>query len=238
MNKSSPKILIVEDEEDIRKLMIFHLSKDSFFIDEASDGRIAYDKLLKNKYDIVIMDWMIPEISGINLISWMKKSDHPQFNTPILMVTAKSDPSSIVLGLETGADDYMLKPFDFEVLKARLNNLLKRKDFLKSTQEDSQKKNKHLIMQDLILDRESHTVTLRGKLLNLTYSEFRLLEALISNQGKVLSRKQIISYIQGEDILVTGRTIDTHISVLRKKIEDYGDRIHTVRGVGYRVSYD
>ena len=236
-NPPPPKILIVEDEEDIRKLMVFHLSKDSFLIDEAPDGRIAYDKLLKNKYDIVIMDWMIPEISGINLISWMKKPDHPQLNTPVLMVTAKSDPASIVLGLETGADDYMLKPFDFEVLRARLNNLLKRKDFLKSTQ-DSQEKNKYLVMQDLILDRESHTVTLRGKLLNLTYSEFRLLEALISNQGKVLSRKQIISYIQGEDILVTGRTIDTHISILRKKIEDYGDRIHTVRGVGYRVSYN
>lgn len=237
MNEGNQKILIVEDEDDIRNLMVFHLGQQSFSIDEAVDGRMAYDKLLKNKYDLVIMDWMIPEISGIDLISWMKKPDHIQHNTPVLMVTAKSDPSNIVLGLETGADDYLVKPFEFSVLKARLHNLLKRNQFL-TVKTDAKKNDKKLVFGELVLDLESHKVFLKGEPLNLTYSEFRLLEALISNQGKVLSRKKIISYIQGEKILVTGRTIDTHISILRKKIKSYGDKIHTVRGVGYRVSYD
>ena len=235
MNISTPKILIVEDEEDIRKLMVFHLEKQSFSIDEAFDGRVAYDKLLETKYDLVIMDWMIPEISGISLISWMRKPDHIQYDTPVLMVTAKSDSASIVTGLETGADDYMVKPFDFSVLKARLNNLLKRREFLAGSKEEKKKK---ISFDELVLDIESHIAYLRGEPLNLTYSEFSLLEVLISNQGKVLSRKQIISHIQGEEILVTGRTIDTHISILRKKIKDYGDKIHTVRGIGYRVSYE
>ena len=127
------EILIVEDEADIRELMAFHLSKDNLFIDTASDGRIAYDKLLKNKYDLVIVDWMVPEISGLYLISWMKKPNHIQYKTPTLMVTAKSDPDNIIMGLETGADDYMVKPFDFDVLRARVQNLLKRGVFLEST---------------------------------------------------------------------------------------------------------
>ena len=230
------EILIVEDESDIRELMSFHLSKDNFFIDTASDGRIAYDKLLKNQYDLVIVDWMVPEISGLYLISWMRKPDHLQHKTPILMVTAKSDPANIILGLETGADDYMVKPFDFDVLRARVQNLLKRGDFLKSTEQKEQEQGV-LSMEELALNKKSHQVTLRGKPLTLTYSEFRLLEILISNRGRVLSREQITSHIQGEEIIVTGRTIDTHISSLRKKLGEYGESIQTVRGVGYRLSF-
>ena len=230
------EILIVEDEPDIRELMAFHLSKDNFFIDTASDGRIAYDKLLKNKYHLVVVDWMIPEISGLYLISWMKKPNHIQYKTPILMVTAKSDPANIILGLETGADDYMVKPFDFDVLRARVQNLLKRGDFLESTKQQ-EKENHILSVGELVLNKKSHEATLKGQPLDLTYSEFHLLEILLSNQGRVLSRKQITSHIQGEEIVVTGRTIDTHISSLRKKIGEYGDSIQTVRGVGYRLSF-
>ena len=230
------EILIVEDEADICELMSFHLTKDSFFVDTASDGRIAYDKLLKTKYDLVIVDWMVPEISGLYLISWMKKPNHLQSKTPILMVTAKSDPANIILGLETGADDYLVKPFDFDVLRARVQNLLKRGDFLKST-EQKEKESGILSMEELSLDKKSHKVTLKGLPLDLTYSEFRLLEILITNQGRVLSRKKITSHIQGEEIIVTGRTIDTHISSLRKKLGEYGDSIQTVRGVGYRLSF-
>ena len=231
------EILIVEDEADIRELMAFHLSKDNFFVDTASDGRIAYDKLLKNKYDLVIVDWMVPEISGLYLISWMKKPNHIQSKTPTLMVTAKSDPDNIILGLETGADDYMVKPFDFDVLRARVQNLLKRGVFLESTKGKA-KEGEALIVGELALNKKSHAVTLKGKPLNLTFSEFRILEVLIAHQGSVLSRQKLISHIQGEEILVTGRTIDTHISSLRKKMGAYGNSIQTVRGVGYRLSFD
>ena len=228
-------VLIVEDEQDICRLMSFHLSKQNIDVDIAEDGRVAYDKLLKSKYDLVIMDWMIPEVSGLDLISWMRKKEHIQYKTPVLMVTAKSDPDSIVLGLETGADDYMVKPFDFNVLRARVRNLLERTEFIKKSQGKEQNASP-LSMGDLILNKDSHEVTVAGQSVDLTYSEFRMLEVLISNQGRVLSRKQITSFIQGADVVVAGRTIDTHISSLRKKMGHYGDRIETIRGVGYRIS--
>ncbi len=231
------KILIVEDEKDIRDLISFSISKDNIEIDTAEDGRSAYDKLLKNTYDLIVMDWMIPEISGLDLISWIRKPSHTQYETPVLMVTAKSDPSNIVLGLETGADDYMVKPFDFDVLRARVQNLLQRKDFLKLRK--MEKERSHIFkFGDLVLDQISHEAKIKDEKIDLTYSEFKLLEILLSNRGKVLSRKQIINFIQGQDVIVTGRTIDTHLSSLRKKLNEYGDKIKTVRGVGYRVSYD
>lgn len=229
------KILIVEDEEDIRELMYFYLSKQNMEIDKAEDGKTAYDKLLNNRYDLVVMDWMIPEISGLDLVSWMRKKDHRQHKTPVLIVTAKSDPESIVLGLETGADDYMVKPFDFNVLNARVKNLLERSKRIQKQKEGNGQAT-ILKMGELHLDKTSHEVRLGDKVLDLTLSEFKMLELLIAHQGRVLSRKQITSFIQGEDVVVVGRTIDTHISSLRKKLGVYGDKIETIRGVGYRVS--
>ena len=228
------KVLIVEDEKDIRDLMCFHLSKQNMELDMAENGKIAYDKLLKNKYDLIVMDWMIPEVSGLDLVSWIRKKEHIQYKTPVLMVTAKSDPDSIVLGLETGADDYVVKPFDFNVLSARVKNLLKRAQMMQKAQEKH--KTQSLSMGGLSLNKASHEARVDGKVLDLTYSEFRMLEMLIFHQGKVLSRKQLTSFIQGEDVIVAGRTIDTHISSLRKKLGVYGDKIETIRGVGYRIS--
>lgn len=236
MDKDKIKILIVEDETDIRELMSFHLSKQNLEVDIAEDGKEAYEKLLKNKYDLIIMDWMIPEVSGLDLISWIKKKEHIQYKTPVLMVTAKSDPDSIVMGLERGADDYMVKPFDFNVLKARVKNLLARASFIEKSQSSEKNPAPTLFLGELSLNRESHEVKLNNEILDLTYSEFRLLEMLITNQGRVLSRKDITSFIQGEDVVVAGRTIDTHISSLRKKLGPYGNNIETIRGVGYRIS--
>ena len=230
---STVKILIVEDEKDIRDLMRFHLSKQNMEVDVAENGKLAYDKLLKNKYDLIVMDWMIPEINGLDLVSWIRKKEHLQYKTPVLIVTAKSDPDSIVLGLETGADDYMVKPFDFNVLRARVKNLLERAKMMQKAQNKS---SSQLFMGKLALNKDSHEVRIGEKELDLTYSEFKMLEMLILNQGRVLSRKQITSFIQGEDVVVAGRTIDTHISSLRKKLGAYGNKIETIRGVGYRIS--
>ena len=238
MDNLKRKILIVEDEEDIQDLICISISDNNVILDTASDGQDAYNKIQKNKYDLIIMDWMIPEISGISLISWMKKPTHHQNKTPILMVTAKSDPNDIVLGLETGADDYMSKPFDSDVLKARVNNLLKRKDFLEKTEKLKEEDKNILKLYDLSLNKENHEATIKGEKLDLTFSEFKMLESLLLYQGKVLSRNKLSSFIQGENIVAVGRAIDTHISSLRKKLGEYGDRIKTVRGVGYRVSYD
>lgn len=234
LNKS--KILIVEDEKDIRELMSFHLSKQNYEIDIAQDGRIAYDKLLKIKYNLLIIDWMIPEVNGLDLISWIRKKNHLQYKTPCMMVTAKSDPENIVLGLETGADDYMIKPFDFNVLRVRVQNLLSRDKKLAEDSQKNQTPSKLLSMGPISLNSDSHEASIDGKVMDLTYSEFRILEIFISQQGRVLSRKQITSFVQGEDVIVTGRTIDTHISSLRKKLGEQGKYIETIRGVGYRVS--
>ena len=236
MESEKAKILIVEDEEDIRELMVFHLSKQNIIVESAEDGKKAYDKLLNKKYDLVVMDWMIPEVSGLDLVSWIRKKEHIQYKTPVLMVTAKSDPESIVQGLESGADDYMVKPFDFSVLRARIKNLLERSRRLQIVQK-KEKEPVILKMRELSLNKDSHEVKLKEESLDLTYSEFKMLEALMSNQGRVLSRKKITSFIQGEDVVVAGRTIDTHISSLRKKLDSYGEKIETIRGVGYRVSF-
>ena len=228
------KVLVVEDEEDIRNLMLFHLSRDRLDIDFAASGAAAYAKLLKTRYRLIIMDWMIPGISGLDLVSWIRKPGHIQRETPVLMVTAKSDPANVVLGLETGADDYVAKPFDFSVLRARAQNLLQRGELAKKAAAEGS--GAPLAMGELALDRASHKVTMGGRSLSLTYSEFKMLEALLSNQGRVLSRKKINSFIQGEDVVASGRAIDTHISSLRKKLGPLGGKIETVRGVGYRVS--
>ena len=233
----SKNILVVEDDEDILELMSFHLSKDKHKVDTAKDGKEAYHKLLKTPYDLIIMDWMIPEINGLDLVGWMKKPQHIQNRTPVLMVTAKSEPSDVIAGLESGADDYMIKPFNFDVLRARIQNLLKRKEFLQALDENKQPA-EILSMGDLMIKKSSHEVFLNNEKLDLTYSEFSILEVLISYQGRALSRKQLISFIQGEEMISTGRTIDTHISSLRKKLKHYGDTIQTVRGIGYRMSYD
>jgi len=238
MEENMTRILIVEDEEDIRDLMTFHLSKQNMKIEVAEDGKKAYDKLLHNTYDLVVMDWMIPEINGLDLLSWIRKKEHRHHELPVLMVTAKSDPSSIVEGLESGADDYMVKPFDFNVLRARINNLLTRSKQIQKGGEKKDSRSPFLEMGRLSLNKDSHEVKIEDRVLDLTFSEFKMLEALMLNQGRVLSRKKITSFIQGEDVVVAGRTIDTHISSLRKKLGPYGEKIETIRGVGYRVSIE
>lgn len=230
-------ILVVEDEIDIQNLMCLHLSREGYHVDSVEDGKQAYNKLSNHSYQLVILDWMIPGINGLELLKWMKTSSSAYKNTPVLFVTAKSDPKDIVLGLEAGADDYITKPFDFSVFKARVRNLIKRLSFMSALTKSESHQDFKLHLGELILDTTAHKAFLEGKELVLTFSEFRLLEVLLRNQGKALSRKQMINFIQGEDINVTGRTVDTHISILRKKIGQYGKCIETVRGIGYRIGF-
>ncbi len=234
---SSYPTLIVEDELDIQNLMCLHLSRAGYQVESAGTGRQAYDMLSRKSYQLVVLDWMIPEISGLELLKWMRSADSPHKNTPVLFVTAKSDPEDIVQGLSAGADDYLTKPFDFSVFKARVNNLIKRLKFMSALTKSEKSQDAKIKLQDLVVDTEAHKVFIEGREVTLTFSEFRLLETLLRNQGKALSRKQMISFIQGEDINVTGRTVDTHISILRKKIGKYGRFIETVRGIGYRIGF-
>jgi two-component system, OmpR family, phosphate regulon response regulator PhoB len=184
-------------------------------------------------FDLVVLDWMLPSFSGLELTRWVRKHQAAK-RTPILFVTAKTEPEHVATGLDAGADDYIGKPFDTLVLMARVNALLRRQDWL-NTQPDTQPT--RLIFGELSMDLNSYEVTLAGKPIDLTRSEFRLLESLLQNQGKVLSREAIIEQIQGEGVNVVGRTVDTHVFGLRKKLGEYADIIETIRGVGYRVRY-
>lgn len=228
------KILVVEDEQDIRQLMCLHLNRKGYNTQEATNGSQAYEILEGHSFDLIILDWMLPGISGLELLSWVRSKPLPLGATPILFVTAKSEPENIVKALQSGADDYLVKPFDLSVLMARVFSLLRRHEIRDLEKSNSQSK---LIIGDLTLDREAHKVLIQNQEITLTLSEFLLLEVLLKNQGKVLSRQQLASHIQGEETNVTSRTIDTHTSILRKKIGDYGKLIETVRGVGYRIGY-
>ncbi len=228
------RILVVEDENEIRQLIVLHLKREGFDVDEIHDGEQARTLLASGPYDMVILDWMLPSLSGLELTRWMRKMKPNATHTPILFVTAKTEPEHVATGLDAGADDYITKPFDTLVLMARVNALLRRNDWLKT---QPVAPNHRLTLGELVLNTQTFEVNLKGQHLDLTRSEFKLLESLLLNQGKVLSREAIIEEIQGEGVNVVGRTVDTHVFGLRKKLGDYSDVIETIRGVGYRVRY-
>ena len=231
---SHKKVLVVEDESEIRQLVVLHLKREGFLVDEAADGEAGRKLLSEQEYDLVILDWMLPVFSGLDLTRWMRKRQE-QIPTPILFLTAKTEPEHVATGLDAGADDYVSKPFDTLVLMARVNALLRRREWLRA---QSTVAEQVLTLGELVLDPQSFEATLSGEKLDLTRSEFRLLESLMNHQGKVLSRESIIEEIQGEGVNVVGRTVDTHVFGLRKKLGAYADLIETIRGVGYRVSLD
>lgn len=227
----SSKILVVEDEADIRELISLHLRRAGYVVDEAADGLSALQKVSHTEYALLLLDWMLPEVNGLDILKKVR-SDRIKEKTPVLMLTAKATASDIVMGLETGADDYLTKPFEPAVLSARVKALLRRATTPVGTQT-----NQKIVLGDLVIDSELHQVTLQGKELVLTPSEFKLLHALASNRGRVLTRDKLIELVQGNGVAVIDRAIDTHVFGLRKKLGEAADFIETVRGIGYRISY-
>ncbi|MFN3454963.1 MAG: response regulator transcription factor [Pseudobdellovibrio sp.] len=225
-------VLIVEDEPAIAELIALTLRDLDVNIEKVASAEQAQFLLQNKTYQLVLLDWMLPGMQGIDLIGAIKKSAAEPL---VVMVTAKADPDSIVQGLESGADDYLTKPFDSRVLTARVKNLLKRSQ--QNTKEESLGSFEKYELNGLYLDYGKVEVSLRGQSIHLTPSEFKLLGLLLKSQGRVLTRDQLIDLIQGEDVSVTGRTIDTHVFALRKKLSDWAEHIETIRGVGYRVNY-
>jgi len=235
------KILVIEDDPEIRELVVRLLKKEQFQVDEVDSGEQALQKLKKERYDLLVLDWMLPGLDGVELTRVLKSKDFgietPSSGAPILMVTAKSEPEDIVKGLESGADDYITKPFDLNVFKARVRALLRRSQVLKE-ESSSQTQNSAVIqMGEMEIDPASHEVRCQNEVVHLTLSEFKLLLTLAVNRGRVLTRDQLIAQIQGEGVAVIDRTVDTHVFGLRKKLGASGDLIETVRGVGYRISF-
>ena len=224
-------ILIVEDDEDIQQLVSYNLIKAGFHVMCADTGEEGLQKLQPGGIDCVLLDLMLPGMSGLEVCRSIKKNQSSS-DVPILMLTAKGEEDDVVSGLECGADDYVTKPFSPKVLIARVKALLRRRfDQLADTPVEKKEK---IILHGLEIHPGRHEVKLHGEPLQLTMTEFGVLLLLAGKPGWVYSRQQIIDSVRGYDFLVTPRAIDVQIFGLRKKMGDAGCCIETVRGVGYR----
>jgi DNA-binding response OmpR family regulator len=229
MSTNAMKVLVVEDEKDIRDLLSLHLRRAGYTIDEAIQGEEALEKIKTGQYNLIVLDWMLPQTSGIDILRSMR--DNPKLSAiPVLMVTAKASTSDIVFGLESGADDYITKPFEPVVFLARVRALMRRPTEGKEASSDA------IQIGELNINPQTYSVSVKEGPLTLTPSEFKLLHALAINRGKVLTREKLIELVQGEGVAVIDRAIDTHVFGLRKKLGDSSNFIETVRGVGYRIN--
>ena len=222
------KILIVEDEFDILKLIEFNIKKEGFDVIAVSDGESAIKEVRSNKPDLILLDLMLPGISGLDVCHLIQK-DTELSQIPILMLTAKGEESDIVRGLEAGADDYVVKPFSIKVLLARIKALLRR-----DISQDADKQKAPLVFDGLSIHAGKRIVKVDGKIIDLTYMEFQILFTLASHSNWVYTRSQLIDEIRGDNYIVTDRSIDFQFVGLRKKLLHYGNYIKTVRSVGYR----
>jgi two-component system, OmpR family, alkaline phosphatase synthesis response regulator PhoP len=220
-------ILIIEDEEDIQELVRYNLVKEGYRVTQATSGEEGVELAKNHHPGLMLLDLMLPGLDGLEVCRLLK-SDPKTQHIPIIMLTAKGEESDVVTGLELGADDYITKPFSPKVLVARLRAVLRRK--AKESTDDSTP----LKVQEIAIHPGRHEVTVKGKPVTLTFTEFQLLHFLAKRPGWVFTRQQIVDAVRGEDYAVTDRSVDVQIVGLRKKLGAYGDRIETVRGVGYR----
>lgn len=224
------RILIVDDEEHILELIRFNLKKNGYEVFVSDNGEDCIQFLKENSVDLVVLDLMLPGIDGLEVCKEIRRIDALE-KLPIIMLTARSEETDRILGLELGADDYIPKPFSVRELVARIKAVLRRS-------EDRQPvKTRILKVKELTMDTEKHEVTLGGRPIELTLKEFELLKILIENRGKVLSRNLLLDEVWGYDYFGETRTVDVHIRHLRKKIGDdeSGEYIETIRGVGYKM---
>lgn len=227
--ESSAQVLVVEDEAEIRELISLLLLRQGHRVQQCGSAIEALESIQKNQYDLVVLDWMLPQLSGLEILKSMAQV--PETKVPVLMVTAKAEPEDIVQGLESGADDYITKPFEPAVFSARVKALLRRGQGAKTPSMQKEV----VVFGQMSINMATYEVRCSGIPVHLTPSEFKILSVMALNQGRVLTRDYLIEVVQGEGIAVTGRTIDTHVFGLRKKLGECADWIETIRGVGYRV---
>ena len=225
----SKKILVIEDEPDIRKTLEYNLERENFIVTTASSLSDAKEHLAKDNFSLLILDLMLPDGSGLDLCRELK-SDSTNESPLILILTAKDDEVDRVVGFELGADDYVTKPFSVRELILRVKAILKRGINKPNTVEVERK------FGDLTIDVESHEVFVNNENIILTALEFRLLNQLVDRRGRVQTRDQLLSDVWGYSSEVTTRTVDTHIKRLREKLGVMGKYVQTIRGVGYKFS--
>lgn len=224
------KILVVEDETDVRELLRYNLEVNGFEVESCGDGRLAIDKLNKYGPDLILLDLMLPGMDGFSICRKIK-SENETSQIRVIMLTARGDESDIVMGLELGADDYITKPFSPKVLIARINAVLRRPGRTISTAEND---NGIIRIHEIEIDTRRYNVSVSGNPLKLTSTEYRLLCFLATRPGWVFTRYQIVDAVHGADYPVTDRSVDVQIVGLRKKLGEAGQYIETVRGIGYR----
>ncbi|SLN36457.1 Phosphate regulon transcriptional regulatory protein PhoB [Roseovarius albus] len=223
-----PKVLLVEDEPAQREVLAYNLEADGFAVTKAENGEEALILVEEVSPDIILLDWMLPNVSGIEVCRRLKTRNETR-GVPIIMLSARSEEVDRVRGLEIGADDYVIKPYSVVELMARVRAHLRR------TRPSTV--GERLEYQDIVLDSETHRVTRDEKALKLGPTEFRLLSTFMEKPGRVWSREQLLDRVWGRDIYVDSRTVDVHIGRLRKALCQHGgnDPLRTVRGAGYAL---
>lgn len=224
-----PLVLIVEDEPAQREVLAYNIRAEGYSVMAAGAGDEALVMARETPPDVIVLDWMLPNVSGIEVCRQLKASDETR-KIPVIMLSARSEEVDRVRGLETGADDYVVKPYSVAELLARLRTQLRR------TRPASV--GEHLTFEDILLDMEEHRVYRAGQQVSLGPTEFRLLTAFMERPGRVWSREQLLDRVWGRDIYVDSRTVDVHVGRLRKALKaanGEGDPIRTVRGSGYAL---
>jgi len=224
----SHAILVVDDEEDLLELVRYTLSKEGHTISCAGTGEDALKQARKQPPDLIVLDLMLPGIDGMEVCRRLK-GDSKTRDIPIIMLTAKSEETDVISGLDRGADDYITKPFSPRVLAARVKSLLRRKEAEIRSQLETT-----IEVRELVIHPGRHEVKIEGEPVELTYTEFALLQFLAKRPGWAYTRTQIVDAVKGEDYPVTERSVDVQVAGLRKKLGAFGCNIETVRGVGYR----
>lgn len=231
MAAMTPHVLLIEDEEPIAQLLKYNLEKEGYRVSVASDGEEALLLAEEGKPDLVLLDWMLPKLPGIEVCRRLRSARSSR-NTPIVMLTARGEEGDRIRGLDTGADDYVVKPFLMSELLARVRAVMRR--IRPALAEDK------VVVGDVTLDRASHRVKRAGRDVHLGPTEFRLLEHLMQHPGRVFSREQLLDAVWGSDVYVETRTVDVHIGRLRRALNAGMeiDPIRTVRSAGYSFDVD
>jgi two-component system phosphate regulon response regulator PhoB len=228
VNMPKKRILIVEDEADMADLVAMRLRREGFLPEVAHNGREALEKVRADPPDLVVLDLMLPGISGTEVATELRH-DPRTANVPIIMLTAKGEEADVIVGLQLGADDYVTKPCSLSVLVARIVAVLRR------SVPEGAASHGPLTLGRMRIDPDQHQVRVAGRPVKLTRTEFRILLALATARGRVLSRYQLVDQAMGPSTIVTDRTIDVHVAALRRKLGPARRYIQTVRGVGYRL---
>jgi len=227
----TPYVLVVEDEDALATLLDYNLMKEGFRVERAADGEEALLRVAEEPPDLVVLDWMLPKVSGVEVCRQLRAGAETR-RTPVLMLTARGEEADKVRGLDTGADDYVVKPFAMSELVARIRALLRRTR--------PELVDERLEYADLVLDRGRHRVTRDGKDIHLGPTEYRLLDFLMQRPGRVFSRERLLDAVWGANTYVEVRTVDVHVGRLRKALRLPGspDLIRTVRSAGYALDQE